>query len=50
MLATTQFSTEQLRTVAVVGHGAAGKTLLVEQLRRERAEVGATGGSATQCR
>jgi elongation factor G len=43
MLATTQFSTEQLRTVAVVGHGAAGKTLLVEQLLAKSKMIGAAG-------
>lgn len=43
MLATTQFSTEQLRTVAVVGHGAAGKTTLVEQLLAKSRMIGAAG-------
>jgi len=43
MLATTQFSTEQLRTVAVVGHGATGKTTLVEQLLAKSRMIGAAG-------
>jgi len=43
MLATMQFSTEQLRTVAVVGHGAAGKTTLVEQLLAKSRMIGAAG-------
>jgi len=43
MLATTQFSTEQIRTVAVVGHGAAGKTMLVEQLLAKSRMIGAPG-------
>ncbi|MGE5339167.1 MAG: elongation factor G [Gemmatimonadota bacterium] len=37
------FATENLRTVAVVGHGAAGKTTLVEQLLTKSKMIGATG-------
>ena len=43
MLSSTQFSTEQLRTVAIVGHGAAGKTTLVEQLLAKSGMIGAAG-------
>ncbi len=38
-----EFRTEDLRTVAVVGHGAAGKTTLVEQLLAKSGMVGAAG-------
>ncbi len=37
------FATENLRTVAVVGHGAAGKTTLVEQLLAKAKMIGAPG-------
>ncbi len=37
------FDTEHLRTVAVVGHGAAGKTTLVEQLLAKSGMIGAPG-------
>ncbi|MFO0144057.1 MAG: elongation factor G [Betaproteobacteria bacterium] len=43
MLANQQFATEALRTVAVVGHGAAGKTTLVEQLLAKSRMIGAAG-------
>ena len=43
MGASGEFSTEQLRTVAVVGHGAAGKTMLVEQLLARSGMIGAVG-------
>jgi elongation factor G len=43
MLANRQFSTEALRTVAVVGHGAAGKTTLVEQLLVKSKMISAAG-------
>ncbi|MFY8122397.1 MAG: GTP-binding protein, partial [Burkholderiaceae bacterium] len=38
-----RFATEALRTVAVVGHGAAGKTTLVEQLLAKSGMIGAAG-------
>jgi elongation factor G len=38
-----EFTTENLRTVAVVGHGAAGKTTLVEQLLTKSRMIGAAG-------
>jgi elongation factor G len=37
------FRTEDLRTVAVVGHGAAGKTTLAEQLLAKAGMIGAPG-------
>ena len=37
------FRTEDLRTVALVGHGAAGKTTLAEQLLAKSAMIGAPG-------
>jgi elongation factor G len=43
MVASNAFSTEQLRTVAVVGHGAAGKTTLVEQMLAKSGMIGAPG-------
>ncbi len=43
MAPSNAFSTEQLRTVAVVGHGAAGKTMLVEQLLAKSGMIGAAG-------
>ena len=43
MLANHPFATEALRTVAVVGHGAAGKTTLVEQLLAKSRMIGAAG-------
>ena len=38
-----EFTTENLRTVAVVGHGAAGKTTLVEQMLAKSRMIGAAG-------
>ncbi len=38
-----EFRTEDLRTVALVGHGAAGKTTLAEQLLAKSAMIGAPG-------
>ena len=38
-----EFKTEDLRTVALVGHGAAGKTLLAEQLLAKAGMIGAPG-------
>ncbi|MFO0205627.1 MAG: GTP-binding protein, partial [Betaproteobacteria bacterium] len=43
MLTNHRFATEALRTVAVVGHGAAGKTTLVEQLLAKSGMIGAAG-------
>lgn len=37
------FATENLRTIAIVGHGAAGKTTLVEQLLAKSGMIGAAG-------
>jgi len=37
------FTTERLRTVALVGHGAAGKTSLLEQLLAKAKKIGAPG-------
>jgi elongation factor G len=37
------FATESLRTIAIVGHGAAGKTSLVEQLLVKSKMIGAPG-------
>lgn len=39
----TTFTTEHLRTVAIVGHGAAGKTTLVEQLLGKAGMIGSLG-------
>ncbi|HEX4885231.1 MAG TPA: elongation factor G [Casimicrobiaceae bacterium] len=39
----TQYTTEQLRTVALVGHGAAGKTTLAEALLARSGGVAAAG-------
>src|SRR5262245_38722815 len=39
----TDFSTANLRTVALVGHGAAGKTSLAEQLLAKSKMIGAAG-------
>jgi len=38
-----EYRTEDLRTVALVGHGAAGKTMLAEQLLAKSAMIGAPG-------
>jgi elongation factor G len=38
-----EFQTEELRTVALVGHGAAGKTSLAEQLLAKAGMIGAAG-------
>ncbi len=38
-----EFRTEELRTVALVGHGAAGKTSLAEQLLAKSGMIGAAG-------
>ena len=38
-----EFRTEDLRTVALVGHGAAGKTTLAEQLLAKSGMIGAAG-------
>jgi elongation factor G len=38
-----EFTTENLRTVALVGHGAAGKTTLAEQLLAKSRMIGAAG-------
>ena len=38
-----EYRTEDLRTVALVGHGAAGKTTLAEQLLAKSAMIGAAG-------
>jgi elongation factor G len=43
MADTTAFTTENLRTVALVGHGAAGKTTLVEQLLAKSGMIAAAG-------
>lgn len=43
MLTNHRFAAEALRTVAVVGHGAAGKTTLVEQLLAKSGMIGAAG-------
>jgi elongation factor G len=37
------FTTDRLRTVALVGHGAAGKTLLAEQLLAKARKIGVAG-------
>jgi len=39
----SEFRTEELRTVALVGHGAAGKTTLAEQLLAKAGMIGAPG-------
>jgi elongation factor G len=38
-----EYTTDRLRTVALVGHGAAGKTMLVEQLLLKSKMIGACG-------
>ena len=38
-----EYNTEDLRTVALVGHGAAGKTTLAEQLLATSGMIGAAG-------
>jgi elongation factor G len=38
-----EFTTDRLRTVALVGHGAAGKTLLAEQLLAKARKIGVAG-------
>ena len=38
-----EFTTDRLRTVALVGHGAAGKTLLTEQLLVKSRRIGVAG-------
>ncbi len=38
-----EFATDRLRTVALVGHGAAGKTMLAEQLLAKSRMIGAAG-------
>jgi elongation factor G len=38
-----EYTTDKLRTVALVGHGAAGKTLLAEQLLAKTKMIGAAG-------
>jgi len=38
-----EYTTDKLRTVALVGHGAAGKTLLAEQLLAKTRMIGAAG-------
>jgi elongation factor G len=43
MAESTTFTTENLRTVALVGHGAAGKTTLAEQLLAKSGMIGAPG-------
>lgn len=43
MAESTTYATENLRTVALVGHGAAGKTTLAEQLLAKSGMIGAPG-------